>query len=253
MNLTQAAAGQTLPSELPGWPTVTRTIHWFIKAYVIQHCGCRVPSPRGHDIKTSITSFIYYHIYLSNTCWAFLIFPPPHESLWISEHRKRKKKFEAAVNYWVTHHAPEEVYSWERRWTPCPHFTLLNLLTQLSCEDTVTLSGITHIVQPACTSLRVPRNLESDGGDKGTEGNPRHQPVCCHSFVWKSSDNHLNGLVKRLDIASGLAFITSTQKAKVPQMVSNYISYILRETLYLTWIIMQQIYSVKQNILILKP
>lgn len=155
MNLTQAAAGWTLPSELPGRPTVTWTIHWFIKAYVIQYCGCRVPSPRGQDIKTSITYFIYHHIYLSNTCWAFLIFFL-HKSFWISEHRKRKKKFEAAVNYWVTHHAPEEVYSWERRWTTCPHFTLLNLLTQLRCEDTVTLSGITHIVQPARTSLCVP-------------------------------------------------------------------------------------------------
>lgn len=40
----------------------------------------------------------------------------------------------------------------------CPQFTLPPL-TELKCEATVTLTGVTHIVQPACSSLFVLVNL----------------------------------------------------------------------------------------------
>ncbi len=103
------------------------------------------PRPQsGHNNKISIIS-------LWSPGLAFLIFLPQW-SLRVSEHRKQE--IEAAVNYWVTHHVPEEVYSREWRWDRCPHFTLTPL-TQLKREDTVTLSGVTHVVQPACISLFV--------------------------------------------------------------------------------------------------
>ena len=61
-----------------------------------------------------------------------------------------------------------------------PHFTL-TALTQLKCEDTATLSGVTHIVQPACISLFGQDNL---AGNLSNTDDKEQKKIHVIDLVW---------------------------------------------------------------------